>query len=138
VPPDTSNRWRNCPDSSRHAPPLTWAEVQFTLAQKDVASALVLDIGSNNGGMRGHFYLNGVDLGRLWGIAQGGATVQQYYYLPVDVVRAHMNRLTIVSDHNRFPLHFHFTASSRNTIYSSHFFRVHSSVSQGDGGGRLS
>ncbi len=53
--------------------------MQFTLAQKDVVnSTLVLDIGPNNGNMRGHFYLNGVDLGRMWGVAQGGATVQQY------------------------------------------------------------
>ncbi len=53
--------------------------MQFNLAQKDVVnSTLVLDIGPNNGNMRGHFYLNGVDLGRMWGIAQGGAAVQQY------------------------------------------------------------
>ncbi len=77
--------------------PVTWAEVQFTLSPADVNTTLVLDIGSNNGNLRGHFYLNGIDLGRVWGIAQGDAPVQQYYYLPVDVVRTHMNRLTVVS-----------------------------------------
>jgi hypothetical protein len=77
--------------------PVTWAEVQFTLSPADVNTTLVLDIGSNNSNLRGHFYLNGIDLGRVWGIAQGGAPVQQYYYLPVDVVRTHMNRLTVVS-----------------------------------------
>ena len=77
--------------------PVTWAEVQFTLSPADVNTTLVLDIGSNNGNLRGHFYLNGIDLGRVWGIAQGGAPVQQYYYVPVDVVRTHMNRLTVVS-----------------------------------------
>ena len=56
-----------------------------------------MDIGANNGGMRGHFYLNGVDLGRYWGIDQGGSPVQRFYYLPVDVVRTHLNRLTLVS-----------------------------------------
>ncbi len=76
---------------------MTWAEVQFNLSPADVNSTLVLDIGSRNTLLRGHFYLNGIDLGRVWGIDQGGATVQQYYYLPVDVVRAHMNRLTLVS-----------------------------------------
>lgn len=76
---------------------MTWAEAQFTLSQADANSSLVLDIGSNNGNLRGHLYLNGVDLGRVWGIAQGGAAVQQYYYLPVDVVRSHLNRLTVVS-----------------------------------------
>lgn len=66
------------------------------MTQADVNGTLVLDIGSSNADMRGHFYLNGVDLGRVWGIAQGGAPVQQYYYLPVDVVRSHQNRLTLV------------------------------------------
>ena len=68
----------------------------FSLTQADANGTLVLDIGSSNANMRGHYYLNGVDLGRVWGIAQGGAPVQQYYYLPVDVVRSHQNRLTIV------------------------------------------
>ena len=89
--------WKQCPDSSRKLAPVTWAEAQFTLSSADANSTLVLDIGSNNGNFRGHFYLNGVDLGRVWGIAQGGASVQQYYYLPVDVVRSHLNRLTVVS-----------------------------------------
>jgi hypothetical protein len=91
----TSPRWKQCPSSSRLAP-VTWAETQFSLTQADVNGTLVLDIGSSNANLRGHYYLNGVDLGRVWGIAQGGAPVQQYYYLPVDVVRSHQNRLTIV------------------------------------------
>ena len=91
----TSPRWKQCPSSSRLAP-VTWAETMFSLTQADVNGTLVLDIGSSNANMRGHYYLNGVDLARVWGIAQGGAPVQQYYYLPVDVVRSHQNRLTIV------------------------------------------
>jgi hypothetical protein len=70
--------------------------VQFTLSSTDVADTLVLDIGSANGSLRGHLYLNGVDLGRVWGLSQNGSPVQQYYYLPVDVIRTHMNRLTLV------------------------------------------
>jgi hypothetical protein len=46
--------------------------------------------------LRGHFYLNGIDLGRIWGVDQGGSTVQRYYYLPLDVARASGNRLTLV------------------------------------------
>ncbi len=93
-------RWKQCPSSSRLAP-VTWAETEFSLSQADVNGSLVLDIGSSNANMRGHYYLNGVDLGRVWGIAQGGAAVQQYYYLPVDVVRSHQNRLTIVRQSRR-------------------------------------
>ena len=70
--------------------------MQFKLAKKDVNGSLVLDIGSSNANLRGHVYLNGVDLGRIWGVVQGSGPVQRYYYLPLDVARASGNRLTIV------------------------------------------
>lgn len=53
-------------------------------------SAVLLDIGPSASGTlnRGHFYLNGFDLGRYWSVAGAGTTSpgQRFYILPPDLL----------------------------------------------------
>lgn len=54
----------------------------------EVASSVLLDIGPNQVVTRGHFYLNGFDLGRYWSIYgfEMNAPGQRYYALPPDLL----------------------------------------------------
>lgn len=55
----------------------------------EVTTTLMLDIGSIPGTIgRGHFYLNGVDLGRYWSIEgyETNTPGQEYYILPPDLL----------------------------------------------------
>ena len=46
---------------------------------------------------RGHIYLNGMDLGRYWLIEVDGIPVQQYYFLPPDLIQD-TNLLTLIEE----------------------------------------
>ena len=66
---------------------LTWYKTSFnTPSQSDLDKGVILiDIGENAMGLnRGHFYLNGIDMGHYNNVQQGGIMVQQYYFIPKD------------------------------------------------------
>ena len=73
---------------------LTWFKTTFTVEQYSNDYSLLLHL---VGFGRGHFYVNGVDLGRYWLIKMVGSTkyVQEYYFIPPDVLRNGENLLVI-------------------------------------------
>ena len=82
--------WSPCVDSECSSP-LTWLRTSFALdplAQHNGRSpyeTMLLDL---NGMGRGHFYLNGHDLGKYWLVkGPSGKPTQRYYHLPADILR---------------------------------------------------
>uniref|UniRef100_A0A448Z1T4 Beta-galactosidase galactose-binding domain-containing protein n=1 Tax=Pseudo-nitzschia multistriata TaxID=183589 RepID=A0A448Z1T4_9STRA len=72
-------------EPTRNASP-TWASVLFKTPGFNPANQSLfvqLTVG------RGHFWLNGKDLGRYWNITQGETSKysQEYYFLPIDYLR---------------------------------------------------
>ena len=63
--------------------PLTWFKATFTVAPYTTEYSLLLKL---TGFSRGHYYVNGVDLGRYWLIEYDGEAVQEYYFIPPDMV----------------------------------------------------
>ena len=79
------------------ASPLTWYRATFPRPAKSAQMVLLLDIGAS-GMNRGHFYLNGEDLGRYWSIdVPAGVPVQRYYFLPPDLIQE-SNLLVLVDE----------------------------------------
>jgi hypothetical protein len=63
--------------------PCSWTSIYFDTPRYDpTIQGLLLDISTG----RGHFWLNGRDLGRYWNITRGGTDElsQRYYFLPND------------------------------------------------------
>jgi len=76
--------------------PGVWSRALFDTPSFDASSqSLFLDITTG----RGHFWLNGHDLGRYWNITKGQTIeyTQRYYYLPTDYLysNGHLNELTL-------------------------------------------
>ena len=74
--------WGICPAGATG--PLTWRKASFSV-HSDVIKNESLSVMLDASGMsRGHFYLNGVDLGKFWTIRDGrsGQLTQRYYQLP--------------------------------------------------------
>ena len=78
---------------------MTWYKTSFPDPRPAAPtnSSLLFDA---NGLSRGHYYVNGHDLGRYWTLASGkGAAaepVQRYYYIPADVLVAAEKENTLV------------------------------------------
>eukprot|EP01043_Picozoa_sp_COSAG02_P013161 COSAG02_NODE_522_length_20749_cov_14.985278_3_plen_401_part_00 len=72
--------WSECHDPSG---PLTWRKAEFSIAAallRNDSISVMLDV---SGMSRGHFYLNGFDLGKYWTIGPSGqGPTQRYYQLP--------------------------------------------------------
>jgi hypothetical protein len=74
--------------------PLSWYRSTFSGAGIVQETVVVVDMGADNLN-RGHLYVNGVDLGRYWGVksapvgagAAGMTQVQRYYFVPFDVIQ---------------------------------------------------
>ena len=64
--------------------PLTWFKTTFTVEKYSEDYSLLLHL---VGFGRGHFYVNGIDLGRYWLIELDGQPVQEYYFIPPDMVK---------------------------------------------------
>jgi hypothetical protein len=81
--------------------PLTWFKLSFptgTGRANSTAGVLLLDA---LGLTRGHFYVNGHDLGRFYTIADNhGELSQRYYYIPEDVLVApgQVNELVLIDE----------------------------------------
>merc|ERR1712232_716002 len=76
-----STPWTSC-NAAGNTSPLTWLRTQFTLRSplSEPYETVLLDL---LGMGRGHFYLNGHDLGRYWLITgPSGQPTQHYYHLP--------------------------------------------------------
>ena len=74
---------------------LTWFKTTFTVEQYSEDYSLLLHL---VGFGRGHFYVNGVDLGRYWLIMVDGQPVQEYYFIPPDVVRYDGPNLLVIGE----------------------------------------
>ena len=74
---------------------LTWFKTTFTVERYSMDYSLLLRL---VGFGRGHFYVNGVDLGRYWLITVDGRTVQEYYFIPPDVVQYNRPNLLVIGE----------------------------------------
>ena len=74
---------------------LTWFKSTFTVEQYSMDYSLLLHL---VGFGRGHFYVNGIDLGRYWLITVDGRTVQEYYFIPPDVVQYNHPNLLVIGE----------------------------------------
>ena len=74
---------------------LTWFKTTFTVEQYSTDYSLLLHL---VGFGRGHFYVNGVDLGRYWLIMVDGQPVQEYYFIPPDVVKYDAPNLLVIGE----------------------------------------
>ena len=74
---------------------LTWFKTTFTVEQYSEDYSLLLHL---VGFGRGHFYVNGVDLGRYWLITVDSQYVQEYYFIPPDVVRYDGPNLLVIGE----------------------------------------
>ena len=84
------------PDLSRYInTPLTWFKTVFTLSPYTAEYSLLLKL---TGFGRGHYYVNGVDLGRYWLIEYEGNLVQEYYFIPPDVVNYDEPNLLVIGE----------------------------------------
>ena len=75
--------------------PLTWFKTTFTVAPYSTEYSLLLKL---TGFSRGHYYVNGVDLGRYWLIEYEGKAVQEYYFIPPDVVNYSGPNLLVIGE----------------------------------------
>lgn len=85
--------WAACSGASG---PLTWRKTTFSLSPATVADinvSVMLDV---SGMSRGHFYLNGVDLGKFWTVGPASLMTQRYYQLPRSVLRSHPTENLVV------------------------------------------
>jgi len=82
-------------DDYKSGGPVTWYQTRFSKPIVPKNSSLLLSgIGLN----RGHYYLNGNDLGRYWLILRNDGSntpTQTYYYIPQDYLLDNNNVLTI-------------------------------------------
>ena len=74
---------------------LTWFKTTFTVEQYSLDYSLLLHL---VGFGRGHFYVNGIDLGRYWLITMNGKPVQEYYFIPPDVVKYDGPNLLVIGE----------------------------------------
>ena len=75
--------------------PLTWFKTTFTIAPYTSEYSLLLKLA---GFTRGHYYVNGVDLGRYWLIEHEGKQVQEYYFVPPDIVNYNGPNLLVIGE----------------------------------------
>ncbi|XP_065908051.1 uncharacterized protein [Dysidea avara] len=74
---------------------LTWYKTSFTVKQYSTDYSLLLNL---QGFGRGHYYVNGVDLGRYWLIKVDGQFVQEYYFIPPDLVNYDGPNLLVIGE----------------------------------------
>ena len=76
---------------------LTWFKTTFTVEQYSEDYSLLLHL---VGFGRGHFYVNGVDLGRYWLIKMTHPVkyTQEYYFIPPDIVRYDGPNLLVIGE----------------------------------------
>ena len=82
--------WTAPADASQ---PMTWFRTAFATPSEaheaDGQGVILIDIGASGGGMRrGHWWLNGRDMGHYNEVALGGLMVQRYYFVPNDYLAA--------------------------------------------------
>ena len=76
---------------------LTWYKAEFKTPPTMKGKSLLLDMKSMT---RGHIYINGFDLGRYWLVKADGHFVQQYYFIPPDLLKNGDINLLVILDEN--------------------------------------
>jgi len=74
---------------------LTWYKTSFSVKQYSTDYSLLLNL---QGFGRGHYYVNGIDLGRYWLISVDGQFVQEYYFIPPDLVNYNAPNLLVIGE----------------------------------------
>ena len=74
---------------------LTWFKTTFTVSPYSNEYSLLLKL---TGFSRGHYYINGIDLGRYWLIEHEGILVQEYYFIPPDIVNYSGPNLLVIGE----------------------------------------
>ena len=82
--------------------PLTWLRASFKLIYEKAGNRGVLKLDAL-GLSRGHFYVNGEDLGHYYTIPAGkdpdsSELTQRYYYIPGDVLVSGENTLVVIDE----------------------------------------
>ena len=78
---------------------MVWYKTTFDTPSEDVldGGVILMDIGKDSSGInRGHFYVNGMDLGHYNNVQQNGYMVQQLYFIPKDYLMASGKSNTLV------------------------------------------
>ena len=94
--------WTSVPSSD--IPSLTWFRTKFDRPSNMQNDDVVLMRFTSDGDYsftdqsRGHFYLNGFDLGRYWGISGNGKYDQTDYFIPNDLIQDNNNLLVYVDE----------------------------------------
>jgi len=89
---------------------MTWYKTTFNTPSESIldGGVILVDIGKNSIGLnRGHCYINGMDLGHFNNVQQGGIMVQQFYFVPKDVLKANggsSNTLVFIDEYGNTTL----------------------------------
>ena len=88
--------WNNPPNLNAG---MTWFKTTFDTPNSNILDqgVILIDIGANSVGVnRGHFYINGYDMGHYNNIQHGGLMVQQYYFVPKSYLTANGGSNTLL------------------------------------------
>eukprot|EP00484_Ammonia_sp_Unknown_P001093 CAMPEP_0197021954 /NCGR_PEP_ID=MMETSP1384-20130603/2836_1 /TAXON_ID=29189 /ORGANISM="Ammonia sp." /LENGTH=773 /DNA_ID=CAMNT_0042449895 /DNA_START=51 /DNA_END=2372 /DNA_ORIENTATION=- len=88
--------WTSPAEQSRQ---MTWFKTTFKTPSQSVldGGVILVDIGDSSQGVnRGHFYVNGYDMGHFNDVEQNGLMVQQFYFVPTDYLTANSGVNTLL------------------------------------------
>eukprot|EP01083_Nonionella_stella_P063621 165336_1 len=78
---------------------MTWYKTSFVTPKQSVLDdgVILIDIGANGTGVnRGHFYVNGFDMGHYNNVVQKGMMVQRFYFVPKDYLKSNGEKNSLV------------------------------------------
>jgi hypothetical protein len=91
--------WVMC---SNKTGPLTWRKTTFSIPATVLNNPMITVMLDVSGLSRGHFFINGIDLGKYWTVeATGLGPTQRYYQLPRSLLRSdahNMTNLLVIAD----------------------------------------
>jgi len=89
-------QWTTPPATSKG---MTWFKTTFATPSESVldGGVILVDIGAESGGVnRGHFYVNGYDMGHYNNDEVNAVMVQQFYFVPTDYLTANSGVNTLL------------------------------------------
>ena len=95
-------KWNEYPMSGMKIPATTWFKTEFkSPSDKELeAGVILIDIGEN-GVSRGHFYINGHDMGHYNNHQMKDEMIQRFYFVPTDCLQPNggMNSLLFFQEY---------------------------------------
>ena len=84
--------WGMC---SNKTGPLTWRKTMFSIPATVLNNPMMTVMLDVSGLSRGHFFINGIDLGKYWTVGAAGlGPTQRYYQLPRSLLRSDTHNMT--------------------------------------------